>query len=120
MCVNVPACHLLRGRFAAFHFASLAAAAAAMEAVLAAWDDDAFVALLGKLVGEVKHLQNGAAATPTEDRGAPPAARTEAQRPRGTHAAAARAAGRHVLEALKPHRRAPAAPAASAPLLRLR
>ena len=43
---------------------------AAMDAVAAAWDADAFVALLGKLVGEAKHLQNGVASTPTEDRGA--------------------------------------------------
>ena len=41
-----------------------------MDAVAAAWDSDGFVALLGKLVGEAKHLQNGAGATPTEDRGA--------------------------------------------------
>ena len=43
---------------------------AVMDAVAAAWDSDGFVALLGKLVGEAKHLQNGAGATPTEDRGA--------------------------------------------------
>jgi hypothetical protein len=41
-----------------------------MDAVTAAWDEEAFVTLLGKLVGEAKHLQNGAASTPTEDRGA--------------------------------------------------
>jgi hypothetical protein len=41
-----------------------------MDAVAAAWDGDAYVALLSKLVGEAKHLQNGAGATPTEDRGA--------------------------------------------------
>jgi hypothetical protein len=41
-----------------------------MDAVTTAWDEEAFVTLLGKLVGEAKHLQNGAATTPTEDRGA--------------------------------------------------
>ena len=76
-----------------------------MDAVAAAWDSDAFVALLGKLVGEAKHLQNGAGATPTEDRGAlesSPCARRIL-----THA---RAAARHVLDALQPHSTAQGGP----------
>jgi acetylornithine deacetylase len=69
-----------------------------MDAVAAAWDSDAFVALLGKLVGEAKHLQNGAGVTPTEDRGAfLPASRARCSL---THA---RAAARHVLDALQPY-----------------
>jgi len=51
-----------------------------MEAVCDRFDEDAFVALLAKLVGEAAHLQNGLAVAPVEDR-----------------------AGRHVLDALQPH-----------------
>ena len=60
-----------------------------MDAVAAAWDPEAYVALLGKLVGEAKHLQNGAGHTPTEDRGAcrqpsaPPSEAGGAERLRG-------------------------------------
>ena len=97
-----------------------------MDAVAAAWDPEAYVALLGKLVGEAKHLQNGAGHTPTEDRGA--CWRAERAAGRGgrsrapalgdsdsgsarrtlsacsTHTdARTRAAARHVLEALQPH-----------------
>lgn len=48
-------------------------------ALLPDFDEPAFLELLGKLVGEGKHLQNGLALDATEDR-----------------------AGRHVLEALAP------------------
>ena len=51
-----------------------------MDAVADAWDEAAFVSLLGKLIGEARHLQNGASCVPTEDR-----------------------AVAHVLEALSPH-----------------
>jgi len=51
--------------------------ASLMEAV---WDGEAFVSLLSKLVGEARHLQNGAACVAVEDR-----------------------AARHVLDALQPY-----------------
>lgn len=41
-----------------------------MEALGDKWDGEAFVKLLAQLVGENKQLQNGAVATPVEDRGA--------------------------------------------------
>jgi hypothetical protein len=56
------------------------------DAVADKFDADAFVTLLGQLVGESKHLQNGITLAPTEDR-----------------------AGRFVLDALRPHRCAHAA-----------
>jgi hypothetical protein len=69
-----------------------------MDAVASAWDADAFVELLGKLVGEAQHLQNGAASAPTEDRGA--------QLQRGSRPLAAAAAwhGRRTLADSPPRR----------------
>jgi len=40
-----------------------------MEAVRDGFNEDEFVALLEKLIGESKHLQNSAEHTPKEDRG---------------------------------------------------
>ena len=51
-----------------------------MDKLASSFDEDKFIALLAKLVGEARHLQNGLTVDPVEDR-----------------------AGRHVLEALAPY-----------------